>query len=599
VRQRFAGTLGALLFTLCAAAAPATAQVSLGGTLDRFGVLAGTSVNNNNSTTVARSVGVSPGSSVTGFPPGVIVGGTIHAGDATAAEAQTQLTSAYDAAAGTPCDVDLTGQDLAGLTLTPGVYCFSGGAQLTGALTLDLQGNPDAFFLFKVGGTLATASGSSVTLTNAEGEGCAPNLFWRVGSSAVLGSGSSFGGSVLAQTSVVLTTGASLSGRALARVGSVTLDTNTITPCSRTADLSVTGTDSPDPVAPGQNLTYDITAANDGPDPARGAVLTVTLPSSLRLRSFTSAAGWSCSTPAVGSSGAVTCSDESAAVGSAAFTLTAQVDPGITADTSVSLPLEVSPPTSDPDVADRSRTLTTRVVAPVANLAVTLTDAPDPVVVATPPPPSPPTVSIVQRLIPATDPGRFDVKVGAVTVAALAGNGDGGSTQVPPGGSVEVASSAASGTPGRDYDMSIDCGGDGKASGGSIRLASITKDVSCVATSVRHARVRIKRATVVARRRGVRVALQCVGAFPARCMGTLTLRATRLSSRRGGARKAAVKRFDLPAGALRRLRVPVPAATLRRLATKRRAVVRAVVRGVGNGTTVRRLLTVVPPGASP
>jgi uncharacterized repeat protein (TIGR01451 family) len=371
--------MAALLFGLCIAAAPATAQVSLGGTLDQFGALAGTAVSNTGPSTVTRNVGVSPGSSVTGFPPGVIVGGTIHAGGATAAEAQAQLTTAYDAAAGTPCDADLTGQDLGNRTLTPGVYCFTGGAQLNGALTLDLQGNPDAFFLFRVGGSLATASGSSVVLSNAEGGDCAPNLFWRVGSSATVGSGASFGGSILAQNSVTLTTGASLSGRALARVGNIILDTNTITPCSRAADLSVTGTDSPDPVAPGQNVTYDVTATNDGPDPARGAVLTATLPSSLRLQSFVPAAGWSCSAPAVGSSGAVTCSKQSAAVGSAAFTLTAQVDPGITADTSVSLPLEVSASTSDPDTADRSTTLTTQVLAPVANLAVTLADTPDPV----------------------------------------------------------------------------------------------------------------------------------------------------------------------------------------------------------------------------
>ncbi|HEX8769464.1 MAG TPA: ice-binding family protein, partial [Acidimicrobiales bacterium] len=270
MRHRFAGTMGALLFALCIAPAPATAQVSLGDTLDRFGALAGTAVSNTGATTVVRNVGVSPGSSVTGFPPGVVVGGTIHAGDATAAGAQAQLTTAYDAAAGTPCDVDLTGQDLGNLTLTPGVYCFTGGAQLTGALALDFQGNPDAFFLFQVGGSLATAPGSSVVLSNAEGESCAPNLFWRVGSSATVGSGASFGGSILAQNSVTLTTGASVDGRALARVGNIILDTSTITPCSRAADLSVTGTDSPDPVAPGQNVTYDVTATNDGPDPARG-----------------------------------------------------------------------------------------------------------------------------------------------------------------------------------------------------------------------------------------------------------------------------------------------------------------------------------------
>lgn len=115
----------------------AFAQVSL-GTAQGFGVLAGSTVTNTGTTVVTGDVGTSPGSSVTGFPPGVVLPpGTIHLADGVAGQAQTDLTTAYNAAAGTACTVDLTGQDLGGLTLTPGVYCFDVSAQLTGALTLD------------------------------------------------------------------------------------------------------------------------------------------------------------------------------------------------------------------------------------------------------------------------------------------------------------------------------------------------------------------------------------------------------------------------------------------------------------------------------
>jgi len=145
-----------------------------------------------------------------------------------AIQAQSDLTTAYNAAAGTPCNVDLTGQDLGGLTLTPGVYCFTSSAQLTGPLTLNLQGNPNAFFLFKIGSTLTTASASSVLLINSGGSTCPTNLYWQVGSSATFGTGSSFLGDVLALTSITLTTNASLRGRALARNGAVTLDTNNV-----------------------------------------------------------------------------------------------------------------------------------------------------------------------------------------------------------------------------------------------------------------------------------------------------------------------------------------------------------------------------------
>ena len=219
------GTLALLL-----GASTALAQVSL-GSAQSFGVLGGSTVTNTGPSVITGNVGVSPGSSVTGFPPGVVVGGAIHANDATAAQAQTDLGIAYTEAASIACNTDLTGQNLGGLTLTPGVYCFSSSAFLTGTLTLDMQGNPNAFFLFQIGSTLITASGSSVVLINSGGTNCPQNLFWQVGSSATFGTGSTFKGNILALSSITLTTGAGLNGRALARTGAVTLDTNTVTLC--------------------------------------------------------------------------------------------------------------------------------------------------------------------------------------------------------------------------------------------------------------------------------------------------------------------------------------------------------------------------------
>src|SRR4051794_31626343 len=168
----------ALLLT----ASPLSAQISL-GTAQNFGVLGGSTVTNTGATTVNGSVGVSPGSAVTGFPPGVVVGGAIHSNDAVAQQAQNDLTTAYNNIVSTPCTVDLTGQNLGGLTLTPGVYCYSSSAQLTGALTLDALGNANALFLFKIGSTLTTASNSSVTVINNGGNNC-NKAYWQGGSAA-------------------------------------------------------------------------------------------------------------------------------------------------------------------------------------------------------------------------------------------------------------------------------------------------------------------------------------------------------------------------------------------------------------------------------
>ncbi|HSY48883.1 MAG TPA: ice-binding family protein [Thermoanaerobaculia bacterium] len=208
---------------------PASAQISL-GTAQNFGVLGGSTVTNTGATTVNGNVGVSPGSAVTGFPPGTVVGGAIHNNDAVAMQAQNDLTTAYNNIATTPCTVDLTGQNLGGLTLTPGVYCFSTSAQLTGALTLDALGNANALFLFKIGSTLTTASASSVAVINNGGSSC-NKVFWQVGSSATLGTGSTFVGDILALSSITLTTGSNTNGRALARNGAVTLDTNNVNTC--------------------------------------------------------------------------------------------------------------------------------------------------------------------------------------------------------------------------------------------------------------------------------------------------------------------------------------------------------------------------------
>ena len=152
--------------------------------------------------------------------------GTIHCADAAALAAQNDVTTAYNSLVGQACTQDMTGQDLGGQTLTAGVYCFSSSAQLTGTLTLNAQGNANAVFIFKMGSTLTTASASSVVLINGGSPG---NVFWQVGSSATLGTATSFAGNILALTSITVTTGVRVTGRTLARNGAVTLDTNAVT----------------------------------------------------------------------------------------------------------------------------------------------------------------------------------------------------------------------------------------------------------------------------------------------------------------------------------------------------------------------------------
>lgn len=220
-----------LVLTGVCFAFPNDADAQVLGTAETYGVLAGSTVTNTGPSVIAGNVGVSPGLAVVGFPPGIVLPpGTIHAGDAAAAAAQGDLTTAFLALQGLPSQVNLTGQDLGGLVLTPAVYSFTSSAQLTGLLTLNGLGNPASQFVFQIGSTLTTASNSRVLLINgANGN----NVYWVVGSSATLGTGTVFAGNILALTSITLNTGASLScGRALARNGAVTLDTNVITLCT-------------------------------------------------------------------------------------------------------------------------------------------------------------------------------------------------------------------------------------------------------------------------------------------------------------------------------------------------------------------------------
>jgi len=212
------------LSALCQASSPAAAQAPSLGTAQRFAVLGGSTVTNTGASSLTGDLGVSPGTSITGFPPGIVTG-TIHAGDAVALQAQNDLTTAYNALTGAACTANMTGQDLGGLTLTPGVYCFSSSAPLNGVLTLDAQGDPNAVFIFQIGSTLLAAIDSSVNVIN----GARPaNVFWQVGSSATLAAGTAFTGNVVALASITLSVGSSVSGRALARTGAVTMDTTSV-----------------------------------------------------------------------------------------------------------------------------------------------------------------------------------------------------------------------------------------------------------------------------------------------------------------------------------------------------------------------------------
>lgn len=205
-------------------ASAAQSQVGL-GTATSYAVLGGSTVTNTGPTTISGDVGLAPGNAVVGFPPGLVTNGTIHAADAAALQAQNDLTTAFNDAAGRGPAVDETGVDLGGQVLLPGVYHAATSMALTGTVTLDALGDPAAVFVFQAGSTLISASNATVSLV---GSAQACNVFWQVGSSATIGTGTAFAGTVLALTSITMQTGASIQGRLLARNGQVSLDTNVV-----------------------------------------------------------------------------------------------------------------------------------------------------------------------------------------------------------------------------------------------------------------------------------------------------------------------------------------------------------------------------------
>lgn len=197
------------------------------GTAADFGVLGASTVTSANTSTIhIGNLGVWPGTAITGFPPGIVIAGTIHPGDAVAAQAHADAQIAADYLDSLPFDVNLSGQDLGGMTLAPGVYRFDSSAQLTGDVKLDAQGDPAALFVFQMGSTLVTSVGAKVVMIGGADQ-C--NVHWRVGSSATIDVNTLFVGSIIATASITLNTNATIWGRALALNGAVTMDTNDVT----------------------------------------------------------------------------------------------------------------------------------------------------------------------------------------------------------------------------------------------------------------------------------------------------------------------------------------------------------------------------------
>lgn len=233
------------------------------GTAQSFAVLAGQGVTNTGATVVDGDLGTHPDRAVTGFPPGTVTG-AIHRADALARQAQTDLTTAYNDAAGrTPVTTIAT--ELGGVTLTPGVYDSQSGTfeiVAGGTLTLDAQGDPDGVFIFQMATTLVTFDSSDVNLIG----GASPcNVWWQVGSSATLGTNSNFTGNILALTSIQVLTNVVVEGRVLARNASVTLDDD---------DIDASGciaAPSPSPSSPSQVTPVPSGGVQTGGGPMAGS----------------------------------------------------------------------------------------------------------------------------------------------------------------------------------------------------------------------------------------------------------------------------------------------------------------------------------------
>lgn len=277
------------------------------GAATSFAVLAATTVTNTGLTVVKGNVGVSPGTAVTGFGPGVIQNGAIYSGAGSlAGPAQASAATAYNDLVGQGC---LPANNLSGkilgvtpgaVTLGPGVYCFDTSAQLTTTLTLDDGGDPNALFIFKIGTTITTASNSQVIMSSGSR---GANVYWQIGSSATIGTGTMFRGNLIAYTSITMTTGAGTTGRLFAIGAAVTMDTNNVDvlplPASApnvtlTASVSPTGI-----VLPRTDLVYTIGFSNGGGGAAFAFVISDPIPANtdFKLGSMTSSLGTTGLTP--------------------------------------------------------------------------------------------------------------------------------------------------------------------------------------------------------------------------------------------------------------------------------------------------------------
>jgi hypothetical protein len=278
LKRGIAGVVLAAALVLSVPAAAQAAPVNL-ATAGPFAVLAGTTVTNTGPSVLNGDLGVWPGTALAGFTFPAVVNGDIHANDEVAANAQSDLTTAYVVAseqAVEPAD-DLSGTDLGERKLSPGAYRYTSDALLTGALTLDAEGDPNAQFVFLIGSALKTESASSVLLVN----GASPcNVYWQVGSSADIGTTTAFQGSVLALTSISLKNGATVIGRMLARNGQVSLDNNRITSplCAADSDSDSDVESNPPSDSAGTGAT-DATGGGSASAPGQAVTVTVPVPS--------------------------------------------------------------------------------------------------------------------------------------------------------------------------------------------------------------------------------------------------------------------------------------------------------------------------------